>query len=288
MSNHTVLAFDVGGTKTAWAEISEEGVLKQQGSFPTPQDRKLFLAELQKVVQKHDSVAAIGIGIAGTVSADHRGTLVCTNIPGLSHLELCEIVESTSGKPVALDNDGRCALIGEAWLGAAKDTSSAVLITLGTGVGGAVMQRHNILPHPTDLSREISHLPADPCDLFPASSGRGTVEALIGGKNIEERYGVKLNELAADMRAEKPDAEEFWGYVHEAFMQCIRAIYDAYNCRMIIVGGRGVADLNFYLAGTKTPCPIIPAYFGAQSGLYGAARLALDAAEESGKDWDEA
>ncbi|HSI20765.1 MAG TPA: ROK family protein [Verrucomicrobiae bacterium] len=280
---NTVLAFDIGGTKTAWAIVDEEGTLGKRGEFATPQDRETFLAQFKKVVDAHADVAGVGIGIAGTVSANHKNTLVCPNIPELSHLELSETVS----KPCAIDNDGRCALIGEAWLGAATDTSSAVMITLGTGVGGAVMQRYKVLPHPTDLSLEISHLVADPDDYYPAKAGRGTIEALIGGKNIEARYEVSLAEMSGRTQKDDTDATEFWQILQHAFHQCIRAIHEAYGCRMIIVGGRGVKDLPLYLGGNPTPCPVIPAKLGPDAGLYGAARLGFDAVEEDAKDWDE-
>lgn len=282
-----VLAFDVGGTKTAWAVVTDDGHMSEQGTYATPQEAEPFLASLIAIIQAHPEVVTVGIGIAGTVSADHKGTLVIPNIPHLSHLELTEQVTQATSKPVALDNDGRCALIGEVWLGAARDTSSAVMLTLGTGVGGAVMQRHKILPHPTDLSLEISHLPADPADLYPAPSGAGTVEALLGGKNIEARYGVSLAEMAEKVRTGDAEAQEFWDIVSHAFHQCVRAIHQVYSCRMIVVGGRGVADLAYYLGSEEPACPVVPAELGSNAGIVGAARIALDLATEEAKDWDE-
>jgi glucokinase len=284
----TILAFDAGATKTAWALISEDGTKTDQGVFPTPREREGFLAAVRDVLESFpDHINAVGIGVAGMVSPDHRNTFVCPNIPGLSYLELATFVESTSGKPCAVENDGRCALIGEVWQGVAQETSGAVLITLGTGVGGAVMQRRKILEHPTDLSQEISHLMVDPHDLFPASSGHGTVEAMIGGRNLEERYGVTLEEMARLVRKEDPEAIDFWNLVSEAFAKCILAIHATYDCKMIIVGGRGCADLAYYLGDMKTPCPVVAAGLGAEAGLYGAAKMGMAAADEAAKDWDE-
>jgi glucokinase len=284
---NTVLAFDAGATKTAWAVITEDGTTVESGAFPTPKERDTFLAGLREIIEAYQSISAVGVGIAGIVSPDHTTTFVCPNIPGLNWLQISDFVEGMSGKPCAIDNDGRCALIGEAWLGAAQETSSAVMITVGTGIGGAVMQRGKILPHPTDLSLEISHLVADPHDLFPAPSGIGTVEALIGGRNLETRYEVELAEMVKLAKEEDPDALEFWDFVQEAFSTVVQAIYNAYGTKMIIVGGRGAADLPLYLGTTTTPCPVVPAKLGAEAGLFGAGRIALDAAEEAAKDWDE-
>ena len=89
---------------------------------------------------------------------------------------------SLSAPLTILENDARCALIGEVWKGSAQEFSSAVLLTLGTGVGGAVMQKGTVLPHPQSISLEIGRLIVDPTDIFPTTSGFGTVEALIGGR----------------------------------------------------------------------------------------------------------
>jgi glucokinase len=282
-----VLAFDVGATKTAWAVVAEDGTKGEAGIFPTPTERDQFLAALREVIESYPDIDAVGVGIAGVVSPDTSMTFVTPNVPKLSWLQIGDFVEGSAGKPCAVDNDGRCALIGEVWLGAAQDTSSAVMITIGTGIGGAVMQRHKVLPHPDDLSLEISRLVADPQDIFPAPSGLGTVEALIGGHNVEARYGVELSEMVELARKGDAEALEFWGFVQQAFHKVIDAIYNAYGSKMIIVGGRGAHDLELYLGDQSTPCPVVPAQLGPEAGILGAARIALDAAEEAAKDWDE-
>ena len=80
------------------------------------------------------------------------------------------------------------------------------------------MQRTRVLPHPTDISKEISHLVADPNDLFPAKAGRGTIEAMIGGKNVEERYGVSLAGVAAVLRHKSADMTMHYAKVDFALL----------------------------------------------------------------------
>ncbi len=281
-----VLGFDVGGTKTAWGVFSPEGELLKKGSFPTPQDREEFLNALVAVA-KNPEVSSVGIGIAGTTSANHEDVVVCPNIPSLSHYQLVSHLKVELGKPVTLDNDGRCALIGEAWQGAAQDTTSTVMITIGTGVGGAVMQKGVVLPHPTDINLEISHLMVDPSNLLETSSGRGTVEALLGGKNLEERFGVPVGELVTGAKAGEAEAVGVFETISHYFLQSIRTIHATFNCRQILVGGKGSKDLDLYLQDTP-PCPVHPAKLMEDAGIYGAARLALDlneAIEEEDAEW---
>lgn len=282
-----VLAFDIGGTKIAWAQVSEDGNLSAFDSTPTPQTLEEILAVLEKVIAKHPKADAIGIGVPGPVSGNHQVAIFCTNIRALTGVNLVKELGKITDKPVVLDNDARCALLGEAWLGAAAETSSAVLLTIGTGVGGAVKQRGNVIPAPTDVSLEISRLPADPDDFFPGTTGRGTVESLIGGRSLEERYGISVRDMAQRVRKDDPDAVEFWEYVQHFFIQCVRAIYEAYGCRMIIIGGKGVEDIEYYVGTQEMPCEIVPAKLGSKAGLYGAAQNALAAAHEEAKDWDE-
>ena len=273
-----ILGFDIGGTKTAWGLLTPEGDLQEHGHFPTPQDRDEMLSELIKIVLKYKP-SAIGIGVAGTVSADHQDIVVCPNIPTLSHFELIQTLQEKHPVPIALDNDARCALIGEVWKGKAQNLSSVVMITLGTGVGGAVMQREVVLPHPHDITQEISYIVADPSDLFPAQTGRGSIESLLGGKNLEERFGVPMKDLVKHAHAGDPDAIETFKTISYYFIQSIRAIHDLYNCKLILVGGKGSNDLDLYLRDIP-PCPIEPAGLGEIAAVYGAARLGLDLHEQ--------
>lgn len=272
-----VLGFDIGGSKTAWGVINQSGELKQSGVYPTPTTKQEFVDEIKNVIQKNPTTA-VGIGIAGIISSDHHDLVVSPYLPQLSHSELVKEVEANFNLIATMENDARCALIGEVWLGAAADTTSAVLLTLGTGVGGAVMQKGSVLPHPTDLSKEIGRIMADPSDLFPASAGRGTIEALMGGRNLEERFGAPMEEIIAKARAGEEEALEIVEIISQHLMTCLRAVYEVFSCKRIIIGGKGMNNLDLYLK-KNVPCPVMPAMLGEQAGIYGAARLALDALE---------
>jgi len=253
--------------------------MKAHGAFPSPQNRGYMLSDILKLV-KEKKTQAVGIGVAGTVSPDHQDTVVCPHLPELSHFEIVQAVRTEFPEvPVALDNDARCALIGEVWQGKAKDLTSVVMITIGTGIGGAVMQKGIVLPHPHDLNEEISHLIADPSDLLPASSGRGSVESLLGGQNLEDRFGISVAELVTLARKEDKDAVETFKTISYYFIQAIRAIYDVYHCKLILVGGKGQNDLDLYLRDIP-PCPVEAAALGELAGVIGAARLGLDLYEQ--------
>jgi len=285
METPQVLGIDIGGTKTAWAVMDDQGKISKQGTYPTPTHKEAFLRALVNLGRSH-KVEAIGIGIAGTVSADHEHILVCTNLPELSHVELVSHLKENGLSHITLDNDARCALIGEVWLGSAQDLTSAVLLTLGTGVGGAVMQKGIIKAHPLDVTREIGRIIVDSSDVFPASAGAGTIEAFLGGRNLEDRLQINLAEEAKNVHLGSPEAKKVWRTIADFFINTVRALYDEYHCKAIIIAGKGVRDLEYY-SQDPTPCPVIPAKLGELAGLYGAGRIALDLWEENQKDWDE-
>lgn len=283
----TVLGFDIGATKLAWGLVQEDGELLKQGEFPTPHSKEDLLEKVATVVEQAGKVKALGVGIAGVTTANHEDIVVFPNIPELSHFQIVKELRSSFGLPVALDNDARCALVGESWLGSAIETSSAVLITVGTGIGGAVKQKGSVLPHPTDVSKEIGRIVADPTDLLPVQGERGTIEALIGGKNLEMRFGISMKDVAIGAKAKNPEDVQLFEVISNYFMQCLRAIVDVYNPKMIIVGGHGSEELDLYLQG-EPPRPVIPAALGKMAGVFGAARLALDLHEkqlEEDKEW---
>jgi glucokinase len=284
---HKVLAFDIGGTKIAWAVIDEQGKVYDRGVEPTPQERDTLVADIAKVITSHPEGDAAGLGVPGPIARDKQTVLFCTNISSLTKFNLGKAVSEIAKKPVVLDNDARCALVGEAWLGVAAGERSVVMVTLGTGVGGAVMQRGVVLPSPSDVSQEISRLIADPDDIFPGTTGKGTVEAMIGGKSLEMRYNISLKEMSEQVRTGNPEAVEFWSYAQHAFAQCARTIHQVYGCHIIIVGGKGMTDLEYYVGEQDMPCPVVPATLGSDSGLFGAAQLAFEAATVAAKDWDE-
>ena len=282
----SVLAFDIGATKTAWGCVDAAGALTEHGSFATAEQQDPFVDSLLRVIEKH-STEAVGIGMAGTISADHEDLVVCPNVPSLSHLQLVRRLREGGAPLTTLENDARCALIGEVWKGSAQEFSSAVLLTLGTGVGGAVMQKGNVLPHPQNISLEIGRLIVDPTDIFPTTSGFGTVEALIGGRNLQERFGISLAEEAKRVTKGDTQSIEVWGYIAEYFHLCLESVFAEYRCKTIIIAGKGVQNLPLYLGDKQPPCPVIAAALGEQAGIFGAARLALDIYEEDKKEWYE-
>ena len=283
--DNTVLALDIGGTKTAWSAANSDGELLKSGRFPTPTEPELLISTLTKLISQH-SCSSVGIGIAGTTK-NRQELGILTNLPKLSGLKLAARLRDNGAPLTIIDNDARCALVGEVWKGSLQEERNAVFLTIGTGIGGAVLQRGTVLPYPTDVTMEISRTIIDPADHFPAPTGQGSLEALLGGKSLERRFGVSMAELAKDGHAGKEEALEIWKIISGYFHESLRAIQDNWQTKQIVIGGKGASDLALYLGEYTPPFPVVAAQLAEQAGVIGAARLALDIFEDTQKTWDE-
>src|ERR1700678_2297395 len=147
-----VLGIDIGGTRVKAALVSEAGETIRSGQAPTGSRPESFVQNLNNMLsdlqQGMPPVAAAGIGCKGII--DVHSTKVLTLPGALHHLEgqqLSTIIGPVlpPGFPVIADNDARIAMAGEKQWGAARDCKDAVMLTLGTGIGGAVITNGQIL-----------------------------------------------------------------------------------------------------------------------------------------------
>ncbi len=134
-----VIGVDVGGTKTLAAVVMPDGSIEEQALEPTDvSSEDALLAGLDAIVEElreGREIAALGFGIPSRVDQRTGRAVASVNIP-LQGVDFRDRMRERHGLPVAIDNDGNAAAIGEWQAGAAKGASFVVMLTLGTGVGG--------------------------------------------------------------------------------------------------------------------------------------------------------
>jgi len=144
------IGIDVGGTNLVAGLVDADGHIQDKASRPVPRDMTAqqfggYLVELaEQVCEKtgtpKDQIEAVGIGLPGAV--DNQAGLFVHN-PNMHfsdrNVPLREMFQAVWNVPVYLGNDANCAAIGEYWAGAAKGCDPAVVITLGTGIGGGMV-----------------------------------------------------------------------------------------------------------------------------------------------------
>lgn len=144
VTDQQVIGIDLGGTAIKLARFSIQGDMVAELERPTPQPAvpgavTMALCEAVETLDPNREAALVGVGLPGPMDADARVARVCINLPGWLEVPLADWLEPRLNRKVTLANDGNCAVMGEAWMGAAAGCQNAVLLTLGTGVGGGVL-----------------------------------------------------------------------------------------------------------------------------------------------------
>ena len=167
-----VIGADIGGTTVKLGLFEEDGTLLEKWEIPTVIEGdgtavlRDIAAEIQKCREKHniptDGILGVGAGIPGPVTADgvvHR----CVNL-GWGVFDVRTALEETVGLPVVVVNDANAAAMGEAWKGGGRGSENVVFITLGTGVGGAVISDGRMVAGANGAAGEFGHMTINPAE----------------------------------------------------------------------------------------------------------------------------
>lgn len=151
---HNVIGIDVGGSSIKVGVVSNSGQLEKKSKIPNTGRTSIdnLIKFLDESIDKN--VIAIGIGVAGLIDKDSGKILISPNIDYIEELDILEILKERFKLPVFIENDANSASIGEMWVGAGREFSDFVLLTLGTGIGGGIIYRRKLL----DIPAEIGHM----------------------------------------------------------------------------------------------------------------------------------
>lgn len=223
MAKDLFVGVDVGGTKVAAALVDSRGEILARDKAATPrgakakQILKVICGLVEGVVAskglKLKRLGGVGLGAPGIVSPDGREVVFAPNID-LSGYPLADKLEDRLGVDVVMGNDVNLGVLGERWLGAAKDASDLVGIFPGTGVGGGVVVNGRLLWGAHGAGAELGHLIVEPDGPRCGCGNRGCLEALASRSAIERdiRAAVKagersvITELAGDLAVIKSKA----------------------------------------------------------------------------------
>lgn len=311
MSSEYAIGIDIGGTTTKIGIFTRDGRLRSKAEIPTdktgsgsrilPNAARTAMSIMAAGKIARDDVVGAGIGVPGPVRAD--GTVNrCVNL-GWGVIDIEGTMEDFMHMPVKAANDANLAALGEAWMGAGRGSESLVMITLGTGVGGGIIEGQKILKGCEGAAGEIGHIIVNPGESDACSCGRhGCLEQYVSARGIvrlakkrmqfsdsilsgEQRLSAKKifdaarlgDSLAADVIDEAAD------YLGRA----IANISDILNPEAVILGGgvsRAGEDLRVrvqksfekYVFHACKSTKILLAYLSNDAGVYGGARLALE------------
>jgi len=178
----TALAIDIGGTRIKSGIVSSDGTILSQTAEPTPASFRAMVAWLMQL--DVSGVEGVGIACKGIINP---ATTVIESLPGTLHYLEGERLSSLipDCKRVCADNDARAAMAGEIMWGAAQGRRNALMLTLGTGVGGAILAEGKLLRGAAGVAGHIGHITIDP-DGPPCICGnRGCLETYFSAPAIE-------------------------------------------------------------------------------------------------------
>ena len=160
---------DLGGTTAKVGLFTTSGALLEKWEVPTDTSNagehileNLADAIHAKIAEKEitsEQVEGVGIGVPGPVLDSRVVPIICANLGGWGERNVsAQLSGLLDGMKVLVGNDANVAALGEIWMGAAKGCSSAVMVTLGTGVGGGVIVNNHVIDGTHGAGGEIGHL----------------------------------------------------------------------------------------------------------------------------------
>ncbi len=185
-----LLGIDIGGAQIRAGMVDEQGAILASRTVDTPSDLDGFLPSLQDAIgwllEATDLPAGVGVGCKGIINPD--STLVETVMGPLHYLQglrLSELVGLPLDVPVFADNYARVAMAGEMVWGAARGLENVLMLTLGTGVGGAVIANGHLLRGHSGVAGHLGHITVDPDGPQCSCGNRGCLETIFSARAIE-------------------------------------------------------------------------------------------------------
>ena len=179
---------DLGGTTAKVGLFTTAGELLEKWEVPTDTSHagEHILANLAAAVRgkmeekslSAQQVEGVGVGVPGPVLDSRIVPIVCANLGGWGDRNVAEDLSALlDGLPVLVGNDANVAALGEIWMGAAKGCRNAVMVTLGTGVGGGVIVNGKVIDGVHGAGGEIGHITVNPHETAVCGCGkRGCLE----------------------------------------------------------------------------------------------------------------
>ncbi len=304
------IGLDLGGTNARLALVDRNArilatVRREAREVGSPDAFVRWVAEESAALLKQNGVrradcAGIGAGMPGPVDQARKRVLVLPNLPAWNNIPLAELLSRRSGLKAVIDNDGNAMTMAEFRFGAARGSSYALFLTLGTGIGCGIVRDGKLFYGSTFSAGEISHIRYGDVrtGLKCGCGSRGCIETRVGNRALCAKAArvmgraVRLEDVTRAARAGDAKAKRFWADVAEEFGDFLGGICNLLNPEMIVIGG-GVAGAGKFLFDplrrsvkrhafplATQHLKIVPAAFGADAGIIGAAALAFARSEE--------
>lgn len=308
------IGIDIGGTNIKVALVSKNGDITYSNTIPTRSEmgyeytinniKQAITTLMNETKTNKSNIEGIGFGFPGQV--DYKTGIVknLPNIPGWTEVPIAQIIEKEFGIPTKIDNDVRCAALGELNFGAGKGCENLICITVGTGIGSGIILNGKLVRGASNAAGEIGHIKLFPQgDKLCGCGDYGCLEAYVSGPSIVEMAtdylkggkSTKYREMAqgditpyivaqAAMQGDGV-AKRIFTIMGEYLGTGLASVVNLLNPEKIIIGG-GVAEcgdlllapvketlLKRAMAISANAVEIVPAKLGNTAGVIGSSLL---------------
>ena len=313
MERNSVIGVDLGGTNVRSAVVDEAGRIMHHNKLSVAGSRSAD-AVIDRIIAcvsqtldgcGRERVVGVGVGTPGLIIAETGIVVYAPNVPGWTDLPLKAILENRLNLPVAIENDANAAAIGEHWVGAGKGVRHMICMTLGTGVGGAIILNNQIWRGANGAGGEVGHTTviengvlcgcgAPGCLEAYASApaiARQAREALLDGQDsmLTQLCGSDPRALTSAMVAEAAQAGDpvALAVMHRSATLlgvAIASLTNLLNPELFVIGGGVINAGNLIFdpiweevhrrayKWSASILRIVPAALGDDAGIIGAAR----------------
>lgn len=193
------LAFDIGGSFIKYGLISQKHKIKESSKFETPlESKELFIERVKEVYEKYkEKIAGIAISMPGKIDVYNGYAHSAGILHYLEETNIVELFQTFADVPVAVENDGKCAALAEAWYGSLKNVESGMVIVFGTGVAGGLVFNNRLYRGFNSIAGEFSFMTGhDSTGSHTLFGSEGSVFTLTN--DVEKRKNVAKNSLTGE------------------------------------------------------------------------------------------
>ncbi len=282
------VGIDVGGTKCFGVSVDEYGTVLQEVRYPTPHASEL-IDLLASMFHELEGETTLGVGVPGLITAD--GVIKASpNMKGAHNIAVGPELRERLGIAVHVENDATSAAFGEWKAGAAMGARDAVMVTLGTGIGGGIVMGGELQRGANGFAGEIGHMIVE----------RDGVECPCGRRGCWERYasGSALARLSGgtdgmtvfeNFHAGDQDAAHVVATFAEWIAEGLASLTNICDPEVIVIGGGVIESFAtkidllrekfssaLYSSAMRPHPRLAPASLGERAGAIGAALLVAD------------
>jgi fructokinase len=291
------MGIDLGGTKIEGIVLDDNGreLFRKRVATQSEQGYERILHRIKGLYDDLVSSApglphTLGIGTPGVV-APRTGLMKNSNTVCMNGQPVKADLEKLLGRPVEVQNDANCFAMAEALLGAGRGRKLVFGVIMGTGCGGGIVYKGEVISGPQGIAGEWGHMSLNSAGPLCFCGQRGCVETYISGGGLQKRYFEQFGarktffEIEQEYRRGEPLAVRFMQEFFQNFGRAMANLIDVLDPDVVVLGGGvskfealytlGVAEVARYIFNDTLETPIVKHEIGDSAGVIGAALVGI-------------